>query len=341
MSTTKVVILNWNGEKFLEKFLGSVVESVPEWVEVVVADNCSSDESVAFVSKNFTQVKIVELDENWGYAEGYNKALAQLSADYFILLNSDVECPKGWVEPLIEALDSDAQLAAVSPKILCYDNKKMFEYAGASGGFIDSLGYPFCRGRILSTLESDFGQYDDRCQIFWASGACVAVRSSVFNEVGGFDGDFFAHMEEIDLCWRMQLFGYKVEVEPKSEVYHVGGGTLPSNSPRKLYFNYRNNLAMLHKNLPKGNRWKIPFRLLLDTFSALVYLVTGKLSYTKAVFRAHCDYRKWKPQLNEQRMEIQNKTVRQPSTIYKGWIVCKYIFGKRKYSQLKNNSQSH
>ncbi len=246
----KIVILNWNGRAHLERFLPSVV-SHSTGASVVVADNGSDDDSAAFLRKHYPQVELLLLDKNYGYAEGYNRALEQVAADCYVLLNSDVEVEEGWLGPLAKLMASNERIAALAPKILSYDRPGYFEYAGASGGFLDAFGYPFCRGRILDTIEQDDGQYDTSRDVFWASGACMMVRADVFRKLGGFDGDFFAHMEEIDFCWRAQLAGYRIMVEPRSRVFHLGGGTLPNNSPRKLYLNYRNNLSMLYKNLSK------------------------------------------------------------------------------------------
>lgn len=335
MSITKVVILNWNGRHHLERFLPSVVAATPAEVEVIVADNGSDDDSVEFLRSRFPAVGTVRLDRNYGFAEGYNRALDRLTADYFILLNSDVETAAGWCEPLIALLDGDATIAAAAPKILSYNDRTKFEYAGAAGGFIDRLGYPFCRGRILSTIETDRGQYDDMRDVFWASGACMIVRADAYRKAGGLDGLFFAHMEEIDLCWRMQLLGYRIAVQPQGVVYHLGGGTLSDTSERKVYFNYRNTLAMLYKNLPVRRGPALVFlRMMLDGCSALVYLFQGKRHFFRAVFRAHADYRKWKPQLRVQRAGILASKAAEPRNIYNGSIILRYIFGRRTFGHM-------
>lgn len=336
---TQVVILNWNGRSHLEKFLPGVIATTGEDAEVVVADNGSDDDSVEYLERNFPGLRIVRLDKNYGYAGGYDLALAQLTADYFILLNSDVETTAGWVAPLVKALDADPKLGAVSPKILSYADRDSFEYAGASGGFIDIFGYPFCRGRILGTVEKDNGQYDTSRDVFWASGACFACRRELFTEVGGFDTDFFAHMEEIDLCWRSQLYGYRIAVEPRSVVYHLGGGTLPTGSPYKIYLNYRNSLAMLYKNLPKDSLLPILFcRMALDGISALVFLLTpGNRGFFGQVWRAHCDFRKWRRNtLITKRKEIQSRKVSGKKTygIYRGSIILRYIFVSKKFGDI-------
>lgn len=335
MSVTKVVILNWNGEAHLSTFLPTVIATTPADVAVVVADNGSTDGSVAMLAREFPQVEVIEFDRNYGFAEGYNRALALIEADYYILLNSDVETTKGWCEPLIEAMESDKTLAAAAPKLRSLIAKDKFEYAGASGGFIDILGYPFCRGRILSTIEEDNGQYDSVCDVFWTSGACFIFRGELFHRIGGFDARFFAHMEEIDLCWRAQLLGYRVAVYPQSVVYHLGGGTLPNNTPRKLFLNFRNNLAMLYKNLPKGEkRVTLLARMALDAGSALVYLLQGRTSFFMSVWDAHMEFYRWRADLRKSRKQIQSSATTRVTTIYRGSILLQYILGKRYYSQI-------
>ena len=335
MLKTQVVILNWNGQKWLSSFLPRVVQTVSaEWGSVVVADNGSTDASEEVV-RGVEGAEWLPLGENYGFAEGYNRALAQLDGDVFVLLNSDVEPAEGWLEPLVERLQSDPALGAVQPKIRSYAAPEMFEYAGAAGGFLDAYGYPFCRGRIMSTVEKDGGQYDRACEIFWASGACMAIRSEAWRKMEGLDGDFFAHMEEIDLCWRMQLAGYKVEVVPQSVVYHVGGGTLPNNSPRKIYLNFRNSLSMLHKCLPEDERWRLGVRRTMDLLSWGVYVLSGKWRFAKAVVRAHRDYCAQRPALDKKRERVQSMaTNRRPATIYPRWIVWRYFMGKKRFEDL-------
>lgn len=335
MSVTKVVILNWNGESNLSRFLPSVVKNTPPDIEIVVADNGSTDGSREFIRKDYPSLRLIALDDNYGFAEGYNRALREVEADYYILLNSDVHTPEGWCEPLVGLLERYPQVTAVAPKILSYADYSMFEYAGAAGGFIDFLGYPFCRGRILDVIESDMGQYDDAREVFWASGACFACRAGVFRELGGFDNAFFAHQEEIDLCWRMQLAGYRIAVEPRSKVYHLGAGTLPP-SAKKLYYNYRNNLAMLYKNLPDGRmELTIFIRILLNGLSAAVYFIRGERDNYKAVVDANRDFwsmrrREW----SEKRRQIQSARKANPTQIYHGSIVLRYIFGNRRFGKL-------
>lgn len=335
MSKTKVVILNWNGRAHLECYLPSVVRHTMPRFGVVVADNGSTDSSLEYVAEQFPEVEIVRLDRNYGFAEGYNRALREVEADYYVLLNSDVEVDAGWCEPLVEALESDSKLAAVAPKLLADSDRTRFEYAGASGGFIDILGYPFCRGRILSTTEIDEGQYDDSREVFWASGAAFACRAEVFKAEGGFDGDFFAHMEEIDLCWRMQSSGYRVGIEPRSTVYHLGGGTLSTLSPRKTMLNHRNNLAMLYKNLPLGHLiWVLPVRLVLDGAAAASYLIQGQWQGVKAVWQAHVGFYRMLPTLCAKRRHERAKGAVLPSTIYRGSIVLRRLFGGKKFGSM-------
>lgn len=281
-----VVILNYNGREYLARFLPDVIAHTPD-AEVIVADNHSSDDSVNFLLTNFPEIRLISLPENLGYAGGYNAALSQVEADYFVLLNSDVEVTAGWLTPLIDLMEKDPQIGACQPKILDFGKKDSFEYAGAAGGFIDLLGYPFCRGRIFTTLEEDYGQYDDDLQVFWASGACFLLRSDAFFRAGGFDSDFFAHMEEIDLCWRMQNMGYKIFYSGKSSVYHVGGATLPKSNPFKTYLNFRNSYASLIKNSTYAElAYKFPMRFVLDTVAGLKFLLSGYVTDFMAVIKA-------------------------------------------------------
>ncbi|MBO7124575.1 MAG: glycosyltransferase family 2 protein, partial [Bacteroidales bacterium] len=239
--TVAVAILNWNGKHWLEKFLANVVENSPE-ATVYIIDNASTDDSVSFLQAQFPKTPIIQLDKNYGFAEGYNQGLAQIQADYYVLLNSDVQVGKNWISPIIERMEADEKLAVCMPKLKSFDNPELFEYAGAAGGFIDKFGYPFCHGRLFSSIEKDEGQYNQECDIFWASGAALFVKRSVYQQLGGLDKDFFAHMEEIDFCWRVKNAGYKIKYIPQSEVFHVGGGSLPKENPFKTYLNFRNNL---------------------------------------------------------------------------------------------------
>ena len=310
---TAVVILNWNTEGFLREFLPGLLHSVRnvEGAEVIVADNASTDGSLKVMKEEFPQVRTLAFDKNYGFTGGYNKAFKEIGSDLFVLINSDIEVTEGWLEPLVGWMQEHPECGACAPKLHSWQEREKFEYAGAAGGHIDLFGYPFCRGRVLKNLETDHGQYDSPADVFWATGACLMVRSSLYRELGGLDERFFAHMEEIDLCWRMQLAGYKVTVVPESMVYHVGGGTLPATSPFKLYLNFRNNLLMLENNLSKTfgltfirkgmdsekasrkavckARCRIFIRKCLDMMSAAVYLLTFKTDCFKAVMKAHKD----------------------------------------------------
>lgn len=335
MIHTAVVILNWNGRNHLEQFLPSVIQHTPQQVDIVVADNGSTDDSVEFLRREYPNVKLVLLDKNYGFADGYNRALKQVDAECFVLLNSDIEVTAGWIEPLVATLQNNSQVAAVAPKLLSYVERQRFEYAGAAGGFIDYLGYPFCRGRILSTIEQDEGQYDTPCEVFWASGAAFCCKADVFRALGGFDADFFAHMEEIDLCWRMQLQGYKVMVEPRSVVYHLGGGTLPNESPRKLYLNYRNNLAMLFKCAPTMQRVVAAvIRPLADLLSVVLYLFKRQSDLAIATLKAYRDFFAWHSALAEKRRTIRSHRNSESNKIYKGSMVVRYMLGAKRFSQM-------
>ena len=335
MKQTAVVILNWNGRQHLEQFLPSVVEHTPQQVRIVVADNGSTDDSVEFLEQHYPAIDIIRLDKNYGFAEGYNRALEQVDAEFFILLNSDVEVTAGWVEPLVATLTNHRTVAAVAPKLRSYGHREYFEYAGAAGGYIDILGYPFCRGRILSSLEKDCGQYDTAQEVFWASGAAFCCRADLFRTLGGFDADFFAHMEEIDLCWRMQLAGYKVMVEPHSVVYHLGGGTMPNESPRKLYLNYRNNLSMLFKCAPTWQRILVAVaRPVADMLSALIYYLRGDKALAKATIEAYRDFFALHGELNKKRKAVRSACKAESERIYSGSIVLRYALGKKIFGDL-------
>ncbi len=289
-----IVILNWNGQKYLEQFLPSVLASDYPNFEIVVADNGSTDNSVSFVESTYPSIRIIKHKENYGFAKGYNEALKRIEADYYFILNSDVELLAGSLKPLVNLLENDKSIAACQPKLLAFNNKKIFEYAGGAGGWLDAYGYPFAKGRIFDSFEEDKGQYDNCEPIFWASGAALFIRSSVFNEVKGFDNYFFAHQEEIDLCWRIQLMGYKIYSCPASVVYHVGGGTLPKGNSLKTFLNFRNNRIMLSKNLPFWKAvWVLSVRLGLDGFSALKGLLSGDTGYFIAILKAHFAFFSW------------------------------------------------
>jgi GT2 family glycosyltransferase len=334
-----IVILNWNGRKYLQQFLPSVIKysNNPE-NKIVVADNNSSDDSVSYIKEFFPQIEIVRFSRNYGYAKGYALSLPQISAKYYVLLNSDIEVTPGWIDPIVKLMDDDKQIAAAMPKIRAYHRREYFEYAGAAGGFIDKYGYPFCQGRILNEIEKDNGQYDHYKEIFWASGACMFLRASAYIKTGGFDGDFFAHMEEIDLCWRLKRLGYKIFYCPDSVVYHVGGGTLPNDNPRKLYYNYRNCLFLLFKNIDRIDFLKILIpRMFLDGLSATLYLVQGKLSFFMAVLRAHLRFYFSLNMLINKR-QIFNKIIAKTSVgeIYDGSIVLAFFLKKiRTFNNLK------
>lgn len=334
MPLVRVVILNWNGRETLARFLPSVVASLPDWADVVVADNGSTDDSCAFVEREFPSVRLLRLERNYGFAGGYNRALEQLEGDYFVLLNSDVETPAGWLEPLIDTLERHPETAAVAPKLRSVTDPARFEYAGAAGGYIDWLGYPFCRGRILKRIERDEGQYDDEREVFWVSGAAFCCRASAFREAGGFDEAFFAHMEEIDLCWRLQLAGWRVRVVPESRVWHLGGGTLQNDSPRKLYLNYRNNLAMLFKCASPVQRVAVAvLRPLTDAAAALVYLLKGERAQAGAVVGAYRDFLARHGELARRRRAVQQSKRRAAAHIYHGSIIVRYLLGRRVFGK--------
>ena len=285
-----VVILNWNGAKLLEQFLPSIVKYSPEAV-IYIADNASTDNSISVVKTNFPSVKIVKNEINFGFAGGYNEALQDIDVEIYALVNSDIEVTENWLKPIIETFANEPKTAIIQPKILDFKNKKIFEYAGAAGGFIDKYGYPFCRGRLFETIEKDNGQYDDVCDIFWASGACFFIRSSVYKDLNGFDTDFFAHQEEIDLCWRAINKGYKIKYNSKSVVYHVGGATLELGNPKKTFLNFRNSLLMLVKNLPKSSLYTILFfRMLLDGLAGIQFILKGKFLHCIAILKAHYSF---------------------------------------------------
>lgn len=329
---TAVVILNWNGKKLLEQFLPSVVKYSQE-ATIYVADNASTDDSVLFVKENFPQVKIIQNLQNGGYAKGYNDALENLSEDIFILLNSDVEVTQNWLPPLLRCFESQPNTAAIQPKILDYKRRNYFEYAGAAGGFIDRLGYPFCRGRIFDTLEKDTGQYNDETKIFWASGACLAIRKTIFEEVGKLDETYFAHQEEIDLCWRIYNYGYDVKYIGESEVFHVGGATLSTENPKKNFYNFRNSLYNLIKNKPGKNVWAFVFlRLVLDGIAGVRFLFQLKPKHTWAIIKAHFDFYSKIPILLKKRKTIPKKALK---TINFSVVYDYFFLNKKKYPNLR------
>ena len=334
-----IVILNWNGQKLLSEFLPVVVaNSNMPGVRVVVADNASADGSVAFVKENYPQVELIELERNYGFAGGYNRALAQVEADYYLLLNSDVAPADGWMEAMVVALNKYPDAAVFAPKLRSYREPHLFEYAGAAGGFIDKYGFPFCRGRLFNVIETDEGQYDSESDIFWASGAAFLVKASLYHEAGGLDEDFFAHMEEIDLCWRLKNRGYRIVYDPESIVYHVGGATLHQSHPQKTFLNFRNNLSLLCKNLPPQKMFIRMFqRMVLDGIAALKFLFSFEFGFFWAVLRAHLSFYHHLPLLMKKRRELKtHKQVTQHAEMYQGSIVYDfYLKGIREFSQLK------
>ncbi len=340
--TVAVVILNWNGRDFLRKFLPSVLASSYIATRVIVADNGSTDDSIDVLEREFPEVEIIRNEENYGFAEGYNRALAEVDAPIYVLLNSDVEVKPNWLQALVQRLQEDPKIAAVQPKILAEHDRGLFEYAGAAGGFIDRLGFPYCRGRIFDECERDEGQYDAPIDIFWASGAAMCIRSEVYHAAGGLDGDFFAHMEEIDLCWRIKDLGYRIVYTPDSVVYHVGGGTLNKSNPRKTYLNFRNNLSMLSKNYAPAELFTLlPLRILLDAIAAYRALFSGDTDTFKAIARAHFSFIGNFPHLLRKRSQV--KRLKQEKQIgmadaagrFKGSIVWNYfVKGRRRFSEL-------
>jgi len=328
-----VIILNWNGEQLLREFLPSVLHSTnPEIGQVIVVDNHSTDGSLACLENDFPDVRRLILDDNYGFAGGYNRAIQQIEAEYVVLLNSDVATTSGWLEPLVDLLDREPGVAAVQPKIRAYKTPRKFEYAGACGGFIDYLGFPFCRGRIMDEVEEDCGQYDEVREVFWATGAALCIRRDLYLEIGGLDETFFAHMEEIDLCWRLKNRGYMLKVVPTSVVYHLGGGSLPMNHPRKLFLNYRNNLLMLHKNLPAKQRACVFFlRFWLDGLATLFFLLKGEWANARSVVQAYRAYYRLKSVYRTESVEIKKWTGMYDKSI----ILAYFLRGKRKFSALK------
>lgn len=342
--SVSVVILNWNGEKYLEKFLPFLQESVLDMpdVEIVVADNGSEDGSLKLVKDKFPEITTLSFDKNYGFAGGYNRALKELQSEYYVLLNSDIEVTKDWLRVLYDYMERNPSVAACQPKILSYHKRNYFEYAGACGGFIDKFGYPFCRGRIFSEIEEDLGQYDDIKDVFWATGACLMIRSKDYWSAGGLDEEFFAHQEEIDLCWRLKSRGRRIVCNPQSVVYHIGGGTLGAENPRKIYLNFRNNLLMLYKNLPQKSLHKVfNVRFYLDNLAAFLYFITGKFKNMKAITDARTDFRKMQRSFVAKRDENILKSVRSTfMEISQNSILNEfYIKRNRKFSQLVRNDE--
>lgn len=336
---TAVVILNWNGKEYLQKFLPGVIKNTPQ-AKIIVIDNQSTDESVDFIKENHPEVEIIVNAENGGFAKGYNDGLKLLEGrfEFYVLLNSDIEVSPNWLAPLLNKIKQAPLNAAVQPKILSYHQKTHFEHAGASGGFIDKNYYPFCRGRIFGEIEEDLGQYDTIKEVFWTTGACMLVRASVYHELGGLDEDFFAHMEEIDFCWRAKKRNYALFVVPQTTVFHVGGGTLKYESPRKTYLNFRNSLYMIHKNHEGSLSLKIIHRLVLDGIAGIQYMIKGKPKHTLAILKAHFAYYKQLSSLQQKRKKIrQNTTCSNTTGLYNASLLWAHYFKKiRVFSKLNH-----
>ena len=336
------MVLNWNGMALLKQYLPSVVAQLPDYAKVVLLDNASTDDSVGFVRREFPMVEVVINDQNYGFAQGYNRGLSKIDAEYLVLLNSDVECAGGWIEPVVDFMDENQQVAACQPKILDDKSRGNFEYAGASGGFVDVLGFPFCRGRIFNDVEQDLGQYEEPISVFWATGACLFIRKRVFEEVEGFDEDFFAHMEEIDLCWRVLRAGYKIYCIPESKVYHLGGGTLKKLNPQKTYLNFRNNLIMIIKNDHQRSFLLMLFlKLVLDGVAALKFVAEGNPMHAWSVVKAHFYVYFHMKTTYRKRKELE---VAYPEgvalPVYGSSIVMsRYLLGKKSFNELKFNTQ--
>lgn len=331
MTKVAVVILNFNGEKLLPQFLPSVIQHSSQ-AEIIVVDNASTDQSISILKKQFPSVRIITLEKNFGFCGGYNRSLKQVDAEYYIILNSDIEVTQGWLNAPVKLLDSNQSIAAVQPKILSWREKNKFEYAGAAGGMIDTLGYPFCRGRVFDHVEEDNGQYNDEREIFWATGACLIIRSKTFHQFEGFDEDFFAHMEEIDLCWKIIRSNQKIMYSGASTVYHLGAGTLGYDNPKKTYLNFRNGLTLIYKHLSSTELvYKFPFRILLDWVAALTFLIKGKSKNMSAVFDAHSGFFKSLKKNRLKRRKIQKQYPNYPKdNIHPGLIIFDYYLRKKK-----------
>lgn len=337
MTTTAIVILNFNGEKHLSNFLPSVLKNSNPENEIWVIDNCSTDNSVDFLKNNFPTVKIVINTQNGGFAKGYNDGLKSIKSQYYILINSDIEATENWDNPLIDLLKSDKEIAACQPKIKSYKNRSKFEHAGAAGGFIDKYAYAFCRGRIFADAEEDLGQYDDTCEIFWATGAAMAIKADLFHEIGGFDEDFFAHMEEIDLCWRLKNNGYKIYYTAQSTVFHLGGGTLDYQSPKKVFLNFRNNLFMILKNVPSNKVYQlILLRLFLDGLAGIKFFSNSGFAHLNAIIQAHFSFYKSFFEMKNKRYAI--KVESNNTGTYRGILFIDYFAkGRKKFGDLNRN----
>lgn len=338
MDKVAIVILNWNGARMLEQYLPSVVRYSREEATVYVADNASTDDSLQLLKSRFPEVRLITFERNWGFAEGYNRAFAQIEAEYYLLLNSDVEVTHHWLTPLIQILDAHPDIAACQPKLLSVFNRTSFEYAGASGGFIDRYGYPFCRGRIFETVEKDNGQYDNVADVLWATGAALLIRARDYNKVGGLDGRFFAHNEEIDLCWRLRILGRRIVCVPDSQVFHVGGGTLPKVNPMKTFYNFRNNLTMLYKCLPDNELHHVMrTRWFLDYLAAWEMLILKRnWGDFRAVYRARRAFQRWKHDFDKDREEIQKGRAQKEIPEQRSFMLLwqYYAKGRRRFSDL-------
>ncbi len=339
LSKIAIVILNWNGEKLLQQFLPSIIQfSQKDSTKIIVADNGSTDNSISILQDKFPEVEILDLKQNFGFARGYNEALKQIDADYFVILNSDVEVTPGWLDSPVKIMEEDQAIAAVQPKILSYYQKTHFEYAGAAGGYIDRFGYPFCRGRIFNEVEADLGQYNNFADIFWATGACMFVRAEYFHLAGGFDADFWAHMEEIDLCWRLKNRGYRIVYTPESTVYHVGGGTLSYDNTKKLFLNFRNNLWLLYKNLPTGQLYStLILRMILDAVAAIKLLTEFNIKGIQAVLKAHYHFYRSLPQLKIKRKQAEKTGHFQliSEQLPKSIVIQFYIRKRKRFSDIQ------
>ena len=333
---TAIVILNWNGKKLLEKFLPILINNTPINSEVWIIDNYSTDGSVDFLNKQFPEIQLVCLDKNYGFTGGYNRGLDSINAEYYLLLNSDIEVTEDWLNPLIEEMDNNPETGICGPKLLDYNKRDFFEYAGASGGLIDKYGYPFCRGRIFESIEMDKGQYNDNLSCLWISGAALMIRAELFKKVGGFDDDFFAHMEEIDLCWRIQNLGYRILCVPNSFVYHVGGATLSKHNSRKTYYNFRNNLSLLLKNLPRKQLFRVLFiRIFLDKIASFRMLMQGNFNHFFALIKAYIHFMASIRKILKKRRKLIRKNTKELDGFYQKSIVFRhYLKGIKKYSDL-------
>jgi GT2 family glycosyltransferase len=332
-----VVILNWNGKELLSRFLPGVLKSGYDNLQLIVGDNASTDGSAAFIRDNFPSIRIIQNDQNYGFAEGYNRIIKQIEADYFILLNSDVDVPENWIRPVIVEMEADTQVAAAQPKIKWFADQSKFEYAGAAGGFMDKNAFPFCRGRLFDQIEADHGQYEDKREIFWASGAAFFIKRRQWEESGGLDPDLFAHMEEIDLCWRLKNMGYKVIYCPGAEVYHVGGGTLETNNPYKVFLNFRNNLMIMQKNLPLNEAvWGLIVRMCIDFVALLQFLLKGETKFAAAVNKAHYQFIKNIFRTAAKRGKYQLPYLRHTGVYHSSIVWAFFVKGIRSFSQLKD-----